>query len=139
MKGKSHIQLGAIMPNGERYDGRFHLPQDIRIAEERGFDMNNPASASAFYNVPVEIYRRGQKMASEAVIETNDEIHRPEDWLSAYIKPQPTSQDTSSSALCHSASPVRELAYLTITVLFGAALLRGFIAILSSRRRRSAP
>jgi uncharacterized protein YjbI with pentapeptide repeats len=45
---------GAIMPDGNRYDGRFNLEGDVLEAQQRGIDLNDPADRAAFYGVAKE-------------------------------------------------------------------------------------
>lgn len=55
--------LDAIMPNGERYDGRLRLSGDIAHARQAGFKVDDPTSMARFYVVPVSVYLRGQAQA----------------------------------------------------------------------------
>lgn len=50
----------CIMPDGSRYDGRYNLHWDLHLMRRDGFDPNDPASAAAFYEVPLEAYLAGQ-------------------------------------------------------------------------------
>jgi hypothetical protein len=57
------LMLGAIMPDGSRYDGRFNLEGDIEIAREAGGDTDDPVALAEFYGVSFDEYRRGQDWA----------------------------------------------------------------------------
>jgi hypothetical protein len=52
--------VGATMPNGERYDGRFSLFGDLALAEWSTIDIDDPEAMAAFYGVPLEVYQKGQ-------------------------------------------------------------------------------
>lgn len=41
----------AIMPDGSRYDGRFNLPGDLKTAQVRGIDFENPQEKADFYGI----------------------------------------------------------------------------------------
>lgn len=41
--------LGAVMPDGQRYDGRFNLHGDVAEARARGFDLISPSQRRQFY------------------------------------------------------------------------------------------
>ena len=47
----------AIMPNGERYNGRFHLPGDLQDAHAAGFNLKDSVSMCRFYDIPLEQYQ----------------------------------------------------------------------------------
>lgn len=55
----------ASMPEGERYDGRFNLPGDLKDAQATGADLNDPAAMAGFYGVSAEEYLAGQSWAQE--------------------------------------------------------------------------
>ncbi|MBN1309958.1 MAG: pentapeptide repeat-containing protein [Anaerolineae bacterium] len=55
----------AVMPEGERYDGRFNLPGDLKDAEAAGISANDPAAMAEFYGVSLEEYTAGQSWARE--------------------------------------------------------------------------
>lgn len=55
----------AIMPDGNRYDGRFNLYHDYNVMEAKGFDRHNPTSAAEYYDVPLDVYEAGQRWAQE--------------------------------------------------------------------------
>ena len=48
---------GAIMPNGELYDGRFELSGELALAEWQNIDITDPEAMAEFYGVPVEVYQ----------------------------------------------------------------------------------
>ena len=48
--------LGAIMPDGTTYDGRFNLPGDLARARWAKIDLENPESMAEFYGVTLEAY-----------------------------------------------------------------------------------
>jgi uncharacterized protein YjbI with pentapeptide repeats len=41
----------AIMPDGGRYDGSFNLPGDLKTAQVRGIDIDNPQEKAEFYGI----------------------------------------------------------------------------------------
>jgi len=52
----------AILPSGEKYDGRYNLPHDLNLMRDPRFkaDPNIPEQAAKFYDVPLEAYLNGQ-------------------------------------------------------------------------------
>ncbi|MCP5100895.1 MAG: pentapeptide repeat-containing protein [Chloroflexi bacterium] len=46
----------ATMPNGERYNGRFHLPGDLQDAQAAGFNPNDITSMCRFYDISHKQY-----------------------------------------------------------------------------------
>jgi uncharacterized protein YjbI with pentapeptide repeats len=56
---------GAIMPDGETYDGRYGLPGDLGQARWAKVDLNDPKAMAGFYGVPFETYLRGQGQVIE--------------------------------------------------------------------------
>jgi hypothetical protein len=52
---------GAIMPNGERYNGRFNLKGDIELAAQEGVDTTSNEAMAAWYGISLEDYQGGQK------------------------------------------------------------------------------
>lgn len=50
----------STMPDGARYDGRFNLWWDRELMTRDKFNPSDPASAAAYYDVPVEAYLAGQ-------------------------------------------------------------------------------
>lgn len=55
----------AIMPDGQKYDGRLGLEGDVQLAERGGVDVDNPQVMAKFYGVSVESYIRGQDWAKK--------------------------------------------------------------------------
>ncbi len=58
---------GAIMPDGNTYDGRYNLPGDMDFARWGRVDINDTQAMADFYQVPLEIYLRGQRKEYEKV------------------------------------------------------------------------
>ena len=54
--------MGARMPGGEMYDGRYNLPGDLTLANWGKIDIENPEAMADFYGVSVEAYIKGQKI-----------------------------------------------------------------------------
>jgi uncharacterized protein YjbI with pentapeptide repeats len=48
---QAHRLQDAIMPDGSRYDGRFSLPGDLKTAQVRGIDIENPQENAEFYGI----------------------------------------------------------------------------------------
>ena len=61
--GQARRLRGAIMPNGDCYDGRFNLIGDIAFAKVGGVNKDNPQAMADFYGVPLVYYQRGQDWA----------------------------------------------------------------------------
>ncbi len=61
---KAHELLGAIMPDGSVYDGRFNLPGDVARARWAKVNVDDPASMAEFYGVSLEEYLRAHKPVS---------------------------------------------------------------------------
>lgn len=53
--------LGAVMPDGSTYDGRFHLAGDLARARWAKVNMADPASMADFYGVTLEAYMHAHK------------------------------------------------------------------------------
>lgn len=62
---QTSAMIGAIMPNGKRYDGRYNLPTDLAGAKGDGIDINDPEALSTWYSVSLHDYLEGQKWAKE--------------------------------------------------------------------------
>ena len=62
---RTRTLIGATLPNGVRYDGRYRLNDDIEIAKSAEIDIANPAAMADFYQVSIEAYFTGQKWADE--------------------------------------------------------------------------
>ncbi len=56
--------MGATMPTGERYDGRYRLPADMEAFNNR-YGQESDESWAGFYGVTVEEYQVGRKWADE--------------------------------------------------------------------------
>jgi hypothetical protein len=52
----AHQLLGAIMPDGSTYDGRFNLPGDLGRAGWAKVNLDDPKSMADFYGVTLEEY-----------------------------------------------------------------------------------
>jgi uncharacterized protein YjbI with pentapeptide repeats len=52
---------GAILPDGNLYDGRFNLPGDFGDASILHIDFNDPAAIASFYGVSLEDLLHGQE------------------------------------------------------------------------------
>lgn len=52
---------GAILPDGNLYDGRFNLPGDFADASVLRVDLNSPTAIAAFYGVSLESFLQGQE------------------------------------------------------------------------------
>jgi hypothetical protein len=62
---KVNCLRGATMPDGSRYDGRFGLQGDLKIAYREQVDVNDASAMAAFFGVLLEEYQRGQSWAQE--------------------------------------------------------------------------
>ena len=49
--GQCRSLWGCILPNGERYDGRFDLPGDIEEAKRYGINYDDPTERTRFYSI----------------------------------------------------------------------------------------
>lgn len=52
---------GAIMPDGNLYDGRYNLPGDLEFARWGRVDIHDPEAMAGFLGVSVETYLRSQR------------------------------------------------------------------------------
>jgi hypothetical protein len=52
---------GAIMPDGELYDGRYNLPGDLEFARWGRVDIHDPEAMAEFFRIPLETYLKGQR------------------------------------------------------------------------------
>jgi len=59
---------GAIMVDGETYDGRYNLPRDLAFARWARVDVDDPQAMARFFRVSLETYLRGQGIAAEALL-----------------------------------------------------------------------
>ncbi len=57
--------LGAIMPDGKTYDGRFNLTGDLDFARWGSVDINDPRAMADFLRVSLEHYLRGQELGKK--------------------------------------------------------------------------
>jgi uncharacterized protein YjbI with pentapeptide repeats len=57
----------AIMPNGNRYDGRFKLSDDIELHNKSAKDIADPIEWAFFYGVSLKQYLSGQKWANDNI------------------------------------------------------------------------
>lgn len=73
---------GALLPDGERYDGRYRLEGDLDDAHREGLDIYDDRVMSEFYGVTVENYRQGQAWRASHLEELNA-------FLQKEINPQP--------------------------------------------------
>lgn len=55
----------AVMPGGERYDGRYNLAGDLRDAAVLHVNLDDDQAMADFYSVPPEAFQRGQLWARE--------------------------------------------------------------------------
>ncbi len=62
---------GAIMPDGETYDGRYNLPGDIDFARWGRVDVDNEAAMAEFLGISLEKYREGQALGA-SLMETGE-------------------------------------------------------------------
>lgn len=53
----------AVMPDGQKYDGRYNLPHDLNLMHDPRFktDPSDAEQVAKFYGVDVEAYLRGQR------------------------------------------------------------------------------
>lgn len=56
--------LGAIMPDGTTYDGRFNLPGDLSRARWAKINLDDPANMADFYGVTLDAYLKAHKQES---------------------------------------------------------------------------
>lgn len=64
---KTKSLWGAIMPDGDSYDGRYNLPADLELARLRGVILDDHQAMADFYGVPLETYLSGQKEGEAAI------------------------------------------------------------------------
>lgn len=57
---KAKRLYGAIMPDGETYNGRFNLEGDLAFARWGRVDPANSQAMAEFYGISLETYMRGQ-------------------------------------------------------------------------------
>lgn len=71
---QARMLRGAIMVNGNRYDGRFNLEGDLEEAVREGTDVNDPEAMAGFYGVSPEAYLRGQAWAKSNLAKLHAEV-----------------------------------------------------------------
>jgi hypothetical protein len=57
---------GAIMPDGNLYDGRYNLEGDLDFARWGRVDVDDPKAMAYFFGISLETYQRGQEIAVAA-------------------------------------------------------------------------
>ena len=63
---KARYLVGATMPNGKRYDGRYNLPGDLRwMTESKQISIDNIEAIASWYDISVDAYLEGQMWASK--------------------------------------------------------------------------
>ncbi len=60
--------LGAVMPDGTTYDGRFNLPGDLARARWAKIDLNDPRSMADFYGVTLDEYLNAHKQETVSAV-----------------------------------------------------------------------
>jgi uncharacterized protein YjbI with pentapeptide repeats len=53
---------GAIMPNGETYDGRYNLRGDLEFAKWGRVNVQDPEAMATFLGVTLDVYLLGQEL-----------------------------------------------------------------------------
>jgi len=61
--------IGATLPDGKLYDGRYNLEGDMQFLAWSRIDPNNPAEVAKMLGVPEEVYIQGQ----ESYLRTKEE------------------------------------------------------------------
>jgi uncharacterized protein YjbI with pentapeptide repeats len=56
----AHRLRGAVMPDGQRYNGKFNLAGDREIATREGVSPDDEAGMANFYGVSIEAYQMGK-------------------------------------------------------------------------------
>lgn len=56
---------GAIMPDGETYDGRYNLQGDREFAAWGRVDINDPEAMAKFLGVELAVYLKGQELGKK--------------------------------------------------------------------------
>jgi hypothetical protein len=59
---KVHRLWGAIMPDGNTYDGRYNLEGDLALARLMSVDTDDPKKMAEFYGIPLVTYLFGQQL-----------------------------------------------------------------------------
>lgn len=55
--------FGAIMPDGDIYDGRYSLYGDLEFARWGRVNVNDPQGMADFFGVTLDVYLKGQRYA----------------------------------------------------------------------------
>jgi hypothetical protein len=55
--------LGATLPDGTLYDGRYRLALDMELADRGGIERKDDEGMAAVFGVPLEVYQDGQVWA----------------------------------------------------------------------------
>ena len=53
--------LGAIMPDGNMYDGRYNFPYDLDLFQKMGGVISDQTKLAEFYGVTLDNYLGGQR------------------------------------------------------------------------------
>lgn len=61
----AELLVGATMPDGKRYDGRYNRPGDLDLAREKGIYPDQPERIAEWYGVRQQEYEDGQAWADE--------------------------------------------------------------------------
>ena len=88
-----HRLLGATLPDGSRYDGRYELEGDIKDFQEMETD-DGVEGIAAFYGVSVEAYETGQVWLEKTLEEKL--IRRRRTVFTPPVSPRSTRQETSN-------------------------------------------
>ncbi len=59
----AHALVGATLPDGSRYDGRYNLAGDLDNARAQGIELDDPEQMAAYYDIEVARYEAGQRWA----------------------------------------------------------------------------
>lgn len=62
---KTDIMYGATMPDGRKYDGRYHLPRDFTYARRKNINVESDEAMAEWFGVSLEQYQEGQRWADE--------------------------------------------------------------------------
>lgn len=116
---QARMLRGAIMVNGDRYDGRFNLEGDLEEAVREGTDVNDPEAMASFYGVSPEVYLRGQTWAKNNLAKLQVEV-RAKDGVRGLAdrEPVPTNPETKRSLYNRQSNkPIYLLALLATAVV----------------------
>jgi hypothetical protein len=59
---------GAVMPNGDTYDGRYNLAGDLEFAQWGRVDARDPHAMAEFLRVPLDVYLEGQEISHRLAV-----------------------------------------------------------------------